>query len=62
MKIFNRWGALIYSSTNPDEGWDGRFSNQDISEGVYIYLLEFEVNQRGENIKKQLSGDVTVVK
>ena len=62
MKIFNRWGALVYSSTNPDEGWDGRFNNKDISEGVYIYLLEFEVNQRGENIPKQLSGDITVVK
>ncbi len=62
MKIFNRWGALIYTSTNPEEGWDGRFNNKDISEGVYIYLLEFEVNQRGENIPKQLSGDVTVVK
>lgn len=62
MKIFNRWGALVYTSTNPDEGWDGRFNNKDISEGVYIYLLEFEVNQRGENIPKKLSGDVTVVK
>ena len=62
MKIFNRWGALVYSSTNPDEGWNGRFNNKDISEGVYIYLLEFEVNQRGENIPKQLSGDVTIVK
>ncbi|MFK7773397.1 MAG: gliding motility-associated C-terminal domain-containing protein [Saprospiraceae bacterium] len=62
MKIFNRWGALIYTSTNPDEGWDGRFNNKDIPEGVYIYLLEFDVNQRGENIPKKLSGDVTVVK
>jgi len=62
MKIFNRWGALVYTSTNPDEGWVGRFNNKDISEGVYIYLLEFDVNQRGKNITKQLSGDLTVLK
>jgi gliding motility-associated-like protein len=62
MKIFNRWGALLYITTNPQEGWNGRFKNQDTPEGVYIYLLEFEVNQRGENIPKKLSGDVTVIK
>ena len=62
MKIFNRWGALVYSTTNPQEGWNGRFNNKDIPEGVYVYLLEFEVNQRGENIPKKLTGDVTIVK
>lgn len=62
MKIFNRWGALVYSTTNPAEGWNGRFNNEDIPEGVYVYLLEFEVNQRGENIPKKLTGDVTVMK
>ena len=62
MRIFNRWGALIYSTTNPEEGWNGKFNNKDIDEGVYVYLLEFDVNQRGENIPKKLSGDVTVVK
>lgn len=62
MKIFNRWGALIYTSNDPDTGWDGRFNSKDIDEGVYVYLLEFEVNQKGENIPKKIYGDVTVVK
>ncbi len=62
MKIFNRWGALVYTTNNPQEGWNGRFDNKDMPEGVYVYLLEFEVNQRGENIPKKLSGNVTVLK
>lgn len=62
MKIFNRWGALVYSTTSPQEGWNGRLNDQDIPNGVYVYLLEFQVNQRGENIPKKLFGDVTIVK
>ena len=62
MKIFNRWGALVFESDDVESGWDGTFHNQDIAEGVYIYLLEFEVNQMSEVLSKQLTGDVTVVK
>jgi len=62
MKIFNRWGALIYQSTNPNEGWNGRLKNKDINKGVYVYLLEFDVNQKGENISKKISGDLTILK
>ncbi len=62
MKIFNRWGALVFESNNIDTGWDGRLNNKDVDEGVFVYLLEFEVNQMGETLSKQLSGDVTVVK
>ena len=62
MKIFNRWGAMVFESNNVDTGWDGRFNNKDVDEGVYVYLFEFEVNQMGENIIKKLSGDITVLK
>jgi len=62
LKIFNRWGALIFETSDIETGWNGRFRNKDIDEGVYIYLLEFEFNQMGEVIKKTLSGDVTAVK
>ena len=62
MKIFNRWGALVFESADVDTGWDGRFKGKDIGEGVYVYLLEFQVNQMGETLDRQLSGDVTVTK
>lgn len=62
MKIFNRWGAMVFESKDIDTGWDGRFNNKDVDEGVYVYLFEFEVNQMGENISKKMSGDITVLK
>jgi len=41
-KIYNRWGEIVYSSTNPAEKWDGinSFTNQIVSEGVYFYIIK----------------------
>ena len=38
------------------------FKNKVVPEGVYVYLVEFEVNQKSETLTKKISGDVTVVK
>ena len=62
MKIFNRWGALVFETSDVDTGWNGRFNNKDIAEGVYVYLVEFQVSQLEDVLDKQLTGDVTVVK
>ncbi len=41
MKIFNRWGEAIYSSTASDAAWDGRdFSGVLQAPDSYIYLVE----------------------
>lgn len=38
MKIFNRWGELIYHSTNPDSGWPGTDQNgNSLPQDTYIY-------------------------
>ncbi len=39
IKVFNRWGQLVYTSTNPNEGWDGTYMGTDAPEGVYGYQI-----------------------
>jgi gliding motility-associated-like protein len=41
MSIYNRWGKLIYSSNNPEIGWDGSFKNVLQSSGTYVYMIEY---------------------
>jgi len=37
LNIFNRWGQLVFFSSNPDSFWDGKINNTIAKEGVYFY-------------------------
>jgi len=37
--IYNRWGKLVYESTDPAKGWDGMIGNRPASEGAYYYVI-----------------------
>ncbi|MGB0870398.1 MAG: gliding motility-associated C-terminal domain-containing protein [Flavobacteriales bacterium] len=40
--ISDRWGRIVYTSTNIFEGWDGRDTKGNIAEGSYIWIAEFK--------------------
>lgn len=47
MVIYNRWGAIIFSSTDPEVGWDGTTNGQEASPGAYVYQVNFtDANNR----------------
>lgn len=50
--IYNRWGRKVYSSNNPEQGWDGKIGGAKASPGVYFYVIEAEGYEDGENYKK----------
>ena len=41
MKIYNRWGEMVYFSDNIDYGWNGKesLSNDVIENGTYLYHI-----------------------
>ncbi len=41
LKIFNRWGALVFESDNPQNGWNGKYSGEDAPQGVYMYTITY---------------------
>jgi gliding motility-associated-like protein len=38
--IYDRWGRIIFQSTNRNEAWDGTKEAKALPEGVYTYLIE----------------------
>ncbi len=36
-RIFNRWGNLVFETTDIDKGWDGEFNGVPQPLGVYVY-------------------------
>lgn len=58
MQIYNRWGSLVFESTNPGKQWDGTFNNAPAESGGYVY----KISAQGENKKPiTITGNVTLV-
>jgi len=46
VEVFNRWGIVVYNSTNYDNSWDGRDNTgQLLPEDTYFYIVKINDNQ-----------------
>lgn len=59
--IFNRWGEVVYSSSDLNQGWNGKFMNQDQSIGTYVYYLLLKDSQ-GTLTPKKYTGTITLIR
>jgi len=44
IKIFNRWGDIIYQEDNYKNTWDGTYQGRPTPTGTYYYLLQLDSN------------------
>jgi gliding motility-associated-like protein len=58
LKIYNRWGELVYLSNNANDCWDGQQKNGQIEIGTYFYIL----NAKTECSSIDWKGDITLIK
>ncbi|MBL7729830.1 MAG: gliding motility-associated C-terminal domain-containing protein [Chitinophagaceae bacterium] len=59
MSIYNRWGQVIYETTNSNTGWDGTFGGVKQAAGVYVYHIRF-TDADGQPVL--LKGTVTLIR
>ncbi len=57
--VFNRWGKEIFTSSDPDEGWDGRENGVIVQQGAYAYQV---VVVDGNKKHIEAKGTVLVVR
>lgn len=57
-QIYNRFGQMIFETNNPEVGWDGKYLNEFVKQGVYFYLLHYSLPNHTIIQKK---GSVTVI-
>jgi len=62
VSIFDRWGNLIFDSTDSLFAWDGRFHDDLMAPGVYLYLIIMDYSINGRTFQNTLAGDVTIVR
>jgi len=57
--IFNRWGELIYESTEVNRGWDGYYQGELCKQDVYVWKVKAKFTDGRE---VQRAGDVTLIR
>lgn len=59
--IFNRWGNLLYETSDQWAVWDGKYKGNKVPDGVYFYLIEY-LHLRTAAKKNEKRGTVTVLR
>ncbi len=59
LRVFDRWGGLVFSTKHPEERWDGTARGEDCRPGVYLYVVTYENETCGEAM---LSGEVNLIR
>jgi gliding motility-associated-like protein len=42
VKVYNRWGEVIFASDNIDQEWDGTYRNAQVPPGIYAYKITYK--------------------
>ncbi|MBK8926194.1 MAG: gliding motility-associated C-terminal domain-containing protein [Crocinitomicaceae bacterium] len=58
-KIFDRWGELVFETTDQSVGWDGTFKGELVDPDVYVYHLKVICFDQQENLIK---GNITLMR
>ncbi|NLN73902.1 MAG: T9SS type B sorting domain-containing protein [Bacteroidales bacterium] len=62
LKVYNRWGKVVYRSDNYQNDWDGK----NVADGVYYYVLvlmsDARLKDRDGEWNTQFSGTVTILR
>jgi gliding motility-associated-like protein len=58
LSIYDRWGNLLYSATNLNQGWNGTLKENHLPSGTYVYMI---TGMRYNQIIK-LKGTITLIR
>ena len=58
--IYNRWGNLMFETTDPDACWDGSYNKEQCPEGTYFWIMQYKMVR--EEAEKTCQGNVTLIR
>ncbi|MGE0562119.1 MAG: gliding motility-associated C-terminal domain-containing protein [Flavobacteriales bacterium] len=57
VEIYNRWGEMLFRSTNYQNDWNGTYGGQNLPVGTYYYVIELN-----DGKTKPFTGPLTVLR
>lgn len=64
LRVFDRYGRLVFESINPTESWDGSYNGRQLKEGVYLWhlLALYAVPSGQETTRLEEKGSVVLMR
>ena len=59
VRIFNRWGEVVFSSDELDFEWDGKYQNIPVQDGTFSWKISYITNQ---GIEELITGHVNLIR
>ncbi|HOY31729.1 MAG TPA: choice-of-anchor L domain-containing protein [Bacteroidales bacterium] len=57
LTIYNRWGQLVYETTNLSDCWDGNYKDKPAETETYVYIISY---MDSRFVRYMMKGTVTV--
>lgn len=64
LRMYDRWGRLVFESIDPTRAFDGNYDSQVLKEGVYLWRLvvRFETPDQSRVIMHDERGTVVLIR
>ena len=64
LRVFDRWGKMLFITKNPEEGWDGTYNGQEMPGGVYVWsaVMESFASDVAEAVTLKQSGTLVLLR
>ncbi len=62
MYVFDRWGELIFESTDISVGWNGNYNGGEAQQGTYVYRVDYKIYDYLELKKYTKYGVVNLIR
>ncbi|MES2622471.1 MAG: gliding motility-associated C-terminal domain-containing protein [Bacteroidota bacterium] len=60
LQVYNRWGEMVFETTDPLEGWNGIYKGIEQELGVYVWSCQYSFN--GAAKSETAKGNVTLMR
>lgn len=60
MKIYNRWGQVVFVTNDKNQFWDGTYNGKEVQDGSYNWKIV--VKDPNQDERKEFAGHVNVIR
>lgn len=62
LRVFDRWGNMVFETTNPQRGWDGINKGANCLVGTYVWYMQYNLVNEAGSVAKTYKGNVTLIR